>query len=87
MQPKRQVSIASRLVVLPFAAPAGDLTWICCARCREALDLQQPDAQVPSRLIGICLKCSTWFLIELVIEKAEVMMVQLPEGKSLREKV
>ncbi len=85
MRPKRKASIASRLVVLPFAEPPGDLSWICCVHCGEALDLQQPNAQVPDRLLGICEGCSLWFLIELVTERSEVMMVQLPEGRSLRE--
>ena len=86
MLPKRSGSIPMRLDVLPFAAPAGDLTWIRCVNCRLALGLHQPDAQAPDRLLGICGVCSAWFLVELVIERSEVVMMQLPDGRSLPQK-
>jgi len=71
--------------VLPFAAPAPDLAWVRCKRCREFLALHQPDAQAPDRLLGICGSCSLWFLIELVMDRSEMVMIELPEGRALRD--
>jgi hypothetical protein len=86
MRPKRQVGVEDRRIVLPFAAPPDDLSWVRCVHCREALGLQQPDARLPERLLGICGPCALWFLIELVTERSEMILVQLPDGKSLRER-
>jgi hypothetical protein len=84
MRPKRTDSIVIRLDVLPFPAPPDDMSWVRCVQCDKPLDLQQPDAQAPDRLLGICWTCSSWFLIELATERSEMIMVQLPDGSLLR---
>lgn len=35
-----------------------------CLGCDEELDLQQPDQDDPDRLLGICSRCHTWYLVD-----------------------
>jgi hypothetical protein len=49
-----------------------------CPRCREMLDLSQPDPEDPDRLIGTCSGCGSWFLIEQSQEGLVLDMVALP---------
>jgi len=85
MPPKRTATVMARLDVLPFATPAEDLTWVRCVHCKSPLDLLQPEVQFPERLLGICEECSSWYFIQLVLERSEVIMLQIPEQRSLRE--
>jgi hypothetical protein len=32
--------------------------------CDWDLELHQPDAELPDRLLGICVVCKTWYLVE-----------------------
>lgn len=35
-----------------------------CQACAKPLDLSQPDERRPERLLGVCLTCGTWYLVE-----------------------
>jgi hypothetical protein len=39
-----------------------------CLACGEPLEFHQPDLDLPDRLLGICLACKVWFLIQLDID-------------------
>jgi hypothetical protein len=57
----------------------------CCPDCQAALDLQQPDVDQPTQLLGICDGCSKWFfLVELEEEWNGTMLFELPSAKTLR---
>ena|SRR6056297_2432845 len=49
-----------------------------CPRCRESMDLTQPDPGDPDRLIGTCGGCCSWYLIEQSEEESVLDMVALP---------
>jgi hypothetical protein len=37
---------------------------VFCLDCQTELVLHQPDPDLPDRLLGTCVKCKSWFLIE-----------------------
>ncbi len=49
-----------------------------CPNCANLLDLHQPDPQLPDRLLGICPRCKTWFLIDIEVG-GEFVVSTLPE--------
>jgi hypothetical protein len=49
-----------------------------CPRCREILDVTQPDPEAPDRLIGTCTGCGSWFLMEQSPDGSALDMVALP---------
>ena len=84
MNPKKSHKLEAILDILPFAAPPGVLSWVACAGCSEPLSLHQPDTKSPVRLLGVCEACTRWFLIEMMPEQGEAMMILLPTGEMLR---
>ncbi len=61
-------------------SPSGVLQ-VRCPQCHEGLAMHQPDDQLPDRLLGICLECRAWFLIESDAK----FMVRLPDRDTLRD--
>ena len=35
-----------------------------CSRCRQEMELHQPDINQPDRLLGICPDCGDWVMID-----------------------
>jgi hypothetical protein len=56
-----------------------------CLACEGCLDLQQPDADDPDRLLGICEERRLWYVIDLVPGTDDAVMVQLPRGDFVRD--
>ena len=61
-----------------FAASPGRLDDCPCPGCAGCLDVHQPDARVPERLLGVCTGCGRWFAIELGSAGDESAMLHLP---------
>jgi hypothetical protein len=58
---------------------------LCCPDCQAALDLQQPDVDLPEQLLGICKSCSKWFfLVELEEDWNGTMLFELPSAATMR---
>ena len=85
MSQKNSRKLVASLDVIPFARTPGVLEWVACALCTEPLGLHQPDPQDPDRLLGICQECHRWYLIEMMEEPGEAMMIMLPDGAWLLE--
>jgi hypothetical protein len=56
----------------------GGLNTLGCIRCGEPLELHQPDAASPGRLLGTCRVCSTWFLVEERRDGSGIVLVEFP---------
>ncbi len=69
------------LDVVPEAAqePFG---WRC-PRCREELELHQPDAANPDRLLGTCGACGRWYVVDALSE-SQSLLAQIPDQAELR---
>jgi hypothetical protein len=71
----RSATVTLRLHRL--ALDAGSEATVGCPCCGGPLDLHQPVAAYPWRLIGTCRPCATWFLIEGAPEGPGVVLVDL----------
>jgi hypothetical protein len=85
--PKPRPSVPSTIlpfVVRTIAAGRGSRI-LYCPSCRSPLNLIQPDENEPTRLLGTCDSCAKWaFLVELEPEWRKALLVELPDGESIR---
>ena len=72
--------VAVDLVMVRFSTDPAGLSRLCCLSCGEPLDLHQPDSGFPERVLGTCDACRSWFLMDLVPDRDEAVMVLLPDG-------
>lgn len=76
-------SVPVSLTMRRFSPLPADLSGIKCLGCDVALDWHQPNAMLPDRLLGICLKCGNWHMLDIVAETADSVFVLLPDGRVL----
>jgi hypothetical protein len=84
----RMISVPMRARLLRY--DPDDLESLGCLNCGSALELSQPDADSPERLLGIChsccSQCGSWHVIS-ADDESEVVMVLLPERAIIREAI
>ena len=71
--------------MLRFPTPPEALAGAGCLSCSGALSLSQPDLDSPERLLGVCGRCSGWFLIDLILDLGEGIISGLPDMQVIRE--
>lgn len=81
--PGREVAVTLRLQAVPNH-PDG-LTPTACLRCGGSLEIHQPDASMPERMLATCESCKAWHLIECEPEIDPMVVVLLPGGEALRK--
>jgi len=84
MEPKtgRDVSVALRCEAL-----AGDphgLDAIACLRCGSLLEVHQPDAALPDRMVATCEACRAWHLLDRTPDAGPAVLVLLPDAAPFR---
>ncbi len=85
MKTNRSLNKASAdLHFLRFPAQFEDPVATQCLNCLSDLILHQPDINTPERLLGVCESCKHWYLIDLVGEVNEGVMVWLPDNEVVR---
>jgi hypothetical protein len=62
-----------------LTAEADDYSSVRCSDCHAQLVIHQPDEEMPGRLLGACLECHAWFLIDAGAE----VMLRLPDEETL----
>ena len=55
-----------------------------CTSCGELMNLHQPETGFPERMLWTCELCGTWFLMDLIPESSEAVLVCLPDGPYFR---
>src|SRR4051812_37209601 len=86
MKPRRLVkSVSTRLELLRFPTAPVKGVRACCLHCASPLALHQPDPDFPERLLGVCEKCKHWFLIDLLSNVSEGVLVLLPDTQVVRD--
>jgi hypothetical protein len=53
--------------------------------CEGPLDLHQPDPGFPDRMVGVCMRCGRWYLLDSIPGTEEALMVLLPDGESFQK--
>lgn len=60
--PDREMTFTLRILAVPVC-PDGQ-SPLKCLNCRNALDIHQPDGNLPDRMLATCPECRAWYLIE-----------------------
>src|SRR4051812_11712967 len=76
--------VPASLDVLHFPASALKPVGALCLNCSSSLTLHQPDTDSPERLLAVCEHCKHWFLIDLLLDVSEGVMVRLPDTEVIR---
>jgi hypothetical protein len=58
-----------------------------CPDCHEALELHQPDATDPDRLLGTCAECSKWFILVATPTGDRALVLRLPTSAELQRAI
>jgi hypothetical protein len=74
-------SIRLSLDLIRLTSGLPDHAGSACPVCEGVLAIHQPDEQSPERLLGTCMECRSWFLID----EAGALMLRLPEAADLDE--
>jgi hypothetical protein len=64
--------------------PAGESIGGRCRHCQEELELHQPDAANPDRLLGTCGSCGRWYMLERLGDSRSVL-ARLPDRVELNQ--
>jgi hypothetical protein len=77
--------VSTSLNMLRFPSPSESRVETLCLHCASPLAIHQPDVETPERLLGTCESCKHWFLIDLVREWSEGVIVWLPDSEVVRD--
>jgi hypothetical protein len=83
--PRDTRTVQVTLTMLRFSTAPQDIDGGCCLACDEYLDLHQPDAGSPDRMVGICDRCGRWYLIVVTSGTDDAVMVLLPDGEYFQD--
>ncbi len=76
--------VLAKLDVLRFDLGVERSARARCLNCSRPLSLSQPDLSSPDRLLGICVQCKHWFLVDLIPDMTEGFMCRLPDVEVIR---
>jgi hypothetical protein len=81
MQPiaSREVVVSLRSVSLPV--PEEGLGPVFCVNCGKSLDIHQPDAEQPYRMLATCAECKGWHLVDFDPDAPRAWVTLLPEAQ------
>ncbi len=85
MSPNRPKTATVTLHLIHFSEHSDLLAGIRCLACQRLLEMHQPDVGFPERMLGICPACKSWYLMDLVQDEPEAVMVTLPDGNYFRD--
>jgi hypothetical protein len=63
-----------------FPTLCGNLCQFLCLSCDSSLELHQPDPGFAERLLGICPDCQRWYILDLIPDEDEAVIVSIPEA-------
>ncbi|MCA1686619.1 MAG: hypothetical protein LC745_11735 [Planctomycetia bacterium] len=79
----RELSVPLRYRAAPVRTDG--LSTVDCLNCRQPLDIHQPDADLPDRMLGTCPACQTWHLLDCDPGSKLVVVVVLPDFTPFRK--
>ena len=78
---RRSLGTASVSVTMArIATHRDDLSHLACMSCGVGLELHQADPDLTERLLGVCARCQHWYILDLVPDEDEAVMVLVPEA-------
>jgi hypothetical protein len=73
------VEVTLKTITFPKVGEA--LAKLQCPDCGSLLDLHQPEALFPDRMLGTCHQCHRWFVADFLAGRDEGVIVFLPDSK------
>jgi hypothetical protein len=67
-----------RCEATPLAITSQGIESPRCRSCESKLAIHQPDENAPEHLLGTCVDCGAWYLIEIVLDGTEAFLLDLP---------
>lgn len=63
----------------------GPPQWVCL-ECHEVMEVHQPDAANPARLLGTCPECGAWHVLDFEesLDEPECLMLRIPDADTLK---
>jgi hypothetical protein len=80
--PARELTVGLKLATVPVSP--DDLPSIACLSCGTPLDVHQPDAELPDRMLATCDVCKGWHLLDRAADAGEVVLALLPDPGAFR---
>jgi hypothetical protein len=80
--PDRDLHVTLRSTTVP--AGLDGRPPMICLNCKKPLDIHQPDADLPDRLLATCEACKGWYLVECGSDGDQVIVVLLPDPSAIR---
>ena len=75
--PDRELDVTLRILTIPVC-PDGE-SVLACLSCQKPLDIHQPDAGLPERMLATCPVCRAWHLIDCGPGPGDTVIVLLPD--------
>lgn len=74
--PVREVSV--KIVCTTVKVDPDGPIAVNCLGCRNSLEIHQPDADLPERMLATCNECETWHIIECLAGSDYAVVIGLP---------
>jgi hypothetical protein len=74
----REVVVSLHYVSLPVLSDG--LGPVSCLNCSKTLDVHQPDADLPYRMLATCPECKRWHLVDCDPEAPRARITLLPDA-------
>ena len=86
MAAKKPGPVALTIAVEKAAESVGGPSRWLCLECHDVLDVHQPDAANPARLLGTCPECGEWYVLDFEesLDEPQCLMLHLPTADDLR---
>jgi hypothetical protein len=81
-KPGREAAVSLQYEIV--STSPDSLTSLFCLGCRSVLDVHQPDADLPDRMLATCAHCKGWHVVQWATDGKTVLMALLPDLASLR---
>jgi hypothetical protein len=84
MEPHSDWEITLTMCVVSVPDCPDGQSPLTCLNCRNALDIHQPDGDLPERMLATCPHCRAWHVIECGPGPG-ALIVLLPDSTSFRK--
>ena len=79
MVPHTRRSVPVTLAVTGLSHARDEQNPLFCTYCGSPLEVHQPDADLPYKMLATCDDCHVWFLVSSEPDSDEALMIELPE--------
>ena len=83
MEPNQGRKIAMTLSVMSITLCQDGQSSFLCTHCDSPVEIHQPDADLPYRMLGTCDHCHAWYLLTTDSGEDRALVIELPDSSQL----